>query len=131
MDEFFVKNINLDNLPNKPGVYQFLNSSDKIIYVGKAKNLKNRVRSYFQHGKIFDAKTKALITNIANVEFIVVDSEIEALLLEDNLIKKHKNIKKIGVDCRILQYETTISKRHRSVQIKSNDEWIDLPYGKY
>lgn len=90
MDEFFVKNINLDNLPNKPGVYQFFNSNGKIIYVGKAKNLKNRVRSYFQHGKIFDAKTKALISNIANVEFIVVDSEIEALLLEDNLIKKHK-----------------------------------------
>lgn len=90
MDEFFVKKIDLDNLPNKPGVYQFLNSSGKIIYVGKAKNLKNRVRSYFQQGKIFDAKTKALISNIANVEFIVVDSEIEALLLEDNLIKKHK-----------------------------------------
>jgi len=90
MDEFFVKKINLDNLPNKPGVYQFLNSNGKIIYVGKAKNLKNRVRSYFQQGKIFDAKTKALISNIANVEFIVVDSEIEALLLEDNLIKKHK-----------------------------------------
>jgi len=90
MNKDFEKKIDLDNLPNNPGVYQFLNSNGKIIYVGKAKNLKNRVRSYFQHGKIFDAKTKALITNIANLEFIVVDTEIEALLLEDNLIKKYK-----------------------------------------
>jgi excinuclease ABC subunit C len=90
MSKDFEIKIDLDNLPNNPGVYQFLNSNGKIIYVGKAKNLKNRVRSYFQHGKIFDAKTKALITNIANLEFIVVDTEIEALLLEDNLIKKYK-----------------------------------------
>ncbi len=90
MNENIINNLNLDNLPTKPGVYQFLNSNGKIIYVGKAKNLRNRVRSYFQEGRIFDAKTKALLSHIANLEFIVVDSEIEALLLEDTLIKKHK-----------------------------------------
>ncbi len=78
----------VENIPTKPGIYQYINTSGKIIYVGKAKNLRNRVRSYFQQGKIVDAKTKAMISHIADLEFIVVDSEVEALLLEDTLIKK-------------------------------------------
>lgn len=86
-DEFRAK---VMNLPNKPGIYQYFNSSDKIIYVGKAKNLRNRVKSYFQNGRYLDAKTKVLLTHISYFEYIVVDSETEALLLEDNLIKKHR-----------------------------------------
>lgn len=78
------------NLPTKPGIYQYKNSKDKIIYVGKAKNLRNRVRSYFRQGRYVDAKTNAMISNIADLEVIVVDSEAEALILEDTLIKKHK-----------------------------------------
>ncbi|HRP01070.1 MAG TPA: excinuclease ABC subunit UvrC [Candidatus Kapabacteria bacterium] len=78
----------VENIPSKPGVYQYKNSTGTIIYVGKAKNLRNRVRSYFQQGRIVDAKTKALISHIVDLEFIVVDSESEALLLEDTLIKK-------------------------------------------
>lgn len=80
----------LENLPSKPGVYQYFNSEGKIIYVGKAKNLRNRVRSYFQKGRPMDAKTKALIAKIVDLELITVDSEAEALILEDTLIKKHK-----------------------------------------
>ena len=78
----------VENIPTKPGIYQYINSNGKIIYVGKAKNLRNRVRSYFQQGRIVDAKTKAMISHIFDLEFIVVDSEAEALLLEDTLIKK-------------------------------------------
>jgi len=80
----------LKNLPISPGVYIHKNSDGKIIYVGKAKNLKNRVRSYFQSGRGHDAKTRELVRRIADFEFIVVDSEVEALVLESNLIKKHK-----------------------------------------
>jgi excinuclease ABC subunit C len=80
----------IPDLPTNPGVYLYKNSAGKIIYVGKAKNLRNRVRSYFQKGKPADAKTKAMIYNIDDMDFIVTDSEAEALILEDNLIKKNK-----------------------------------------
>jgi excinuclease ABC subunit C len=79
----------LKSLPTSAGIYLHKNSSGKIIYVGKAKNLKNRVRSYFQESRT-DWKTAQLRRNIADFEFIVVDNEVEALVLESNLIKKHK-----------------------------------------
>jgi excinuclease ABC subunit C len=77
-------------LPTQPGIYQYKNADGKIIYVGKARNLRSRVRSYFQSGRPMDAKTKALIRVIADIEIIVTDTEAEALLLENNLIKEHK-----------------------------------------
>lgn len=80
----------LDNLPFQPGVYQFYNKNGKIIYVGKAKNLRNRVRSYFYEKKPQDAKTKVMISKINDVEVIVTDSEAEAFILEDTLIKKYQ-----------------------------------------
>lgn len=80
----------LSNLPAKPGIYQFKDKNNKVIYVGKSKNLRNRVRSYFQFGKPQDAKTNAMIRHIYDFEIIIVDSEIEAFLLEDNLIKSLK-----------------------------------------
>ena len=80
----------LKSLPTSPGVYIHKNEAGKIIYIGKAKNLKNRVRSYFQSGRGHDAKTRRLVQRIADFEFIVVDNEAEALMLESNLIKKHK-----------------------------------------
>lgn len=80
----------LKNLPIASGVYLHKNADGKIIYVGKAKNLRNRVRQYFQSSKNHDYKTRKLVTLIADFEFIVVDSETEALVLESNLIKKHK-----------------------------------------
>ncbi|MGL5767508.1 MAG: GIY-YIG nuclease family protein, partial [Sarcina sp.] len=77
-------------LPDKPGVYQMKNSLGEIIYVGKAKILKNRVRQYFQNSKNHPEKVKKMVANIAEFEYIVTDSEIEALLLECTLIKKFK-----------------------------------------
>ena len=80
----------LKNLPTDAGVYIHKNENGKIIYIGKAKNLKNRVRQYFQSSRNMDAKTRRLVQHIADFEFIVVDNEVEALVLESNLIKKHK-----------------------------------------
>jgi len=80
----------IGRLPGKPGVYLYKNSGGTIIYVGKAKNLRSRVRSYFQRSNPGDAKTQALISHIADMEYFLVDSEAEALILEDTLIKKHK-----------------------------------------
>lgn len=80
----------LKNLPDKPGVYLMKNSLGEIIYVGKAKILKNRVRQYFQSSKNHSEKVKAMVKNIAEFEYIVTDSEMEALILECNLIKKYK-----------------------------------------
>ncbi len=79
----------LANLPSKPGVYQFFNDKKKVIYVGKANNLRSRVKSYF-HSKNPNAKTEALVSKIADLELVVTDSEVEALILENNLIKKLK-----------------------------------------
>ena len=76
-------------LPDKPGVYLMKNSLGEIIYVGKAKILKNRVRQYFQNSKNHSEKVKAMVKNIAEFEYIVTDSEMEALILECNLIKKY------------------------------------------
>ena len=75
------------NLPNSPGVYQFLNSEDVIIYVGKAKSLIKRVSSYFKQ-KHKDGKTNSLVKNIHSIKHIVVKTESDALLLENSLIKK-------------------------------------------
>ncbi|GAB4297204.1 MAG: excinuclease ABC subunit UvrC [Ignavibacteriaceae bacterium] len=79
----------LDNLPSKPGVYQFFSSKGNVIYVGKAKSLRQRVKSYFG-SNVESPKTKALVEKIENLEVIVTDSEIEALVLENNLIKQFK-----------------------------------------
>ncbi|HWS86464.1 MAG TPA: excinuclease ABC subunit UvrC [Pyrinomonadaceae bacterium] len=80
----------LKNLPTAPGVYLHKDAGGKIIYVGKAKNLRNRVRSYFQSGRGHDRKTRELVKRITDLEFIVTDTEVEALVLESNLIKQHK-----------------------------------------
>ena len=80
----------LDSLPATPGVYQYKNSDGKVIYVGKAQNLRNRVRQYFQKSRAADPNLDALVSKIADVELIVTDSEVEALILEANLIKKLK-----------------------------------------
>ena len=79
----------VQNLPDSPGIYQYLNVEGTIIYVGKAKNLKRRVSSYFNrdHGP---GKTRVLVSKIADIRYIVVNSEEDALLLENNLIKKYK-----------------------------------------
>ena len=81
--------VQLQTLPNTPGVYQFYDALGVVIYVGKAKNLKNRVRSYFN--KVHDyGKTNVLVKKIIEIKHIVVETETDALLLENNLIKKHQ-----------------------------------------
>lgn len=79
----------VQNLPEGPGIYQYLNSEGTIIYVGKAKNLKRRVSSYFNR-EHEPGKTRVLVSKIADIRYIIVNSEEDALLLENNLIKKYK-----------------------------------------
>ena len=86
--EEYLKGI-VNNLPDSPGCYQYLNDSGTIIYVGKAKNLKRRVSSYFNKEQQ-TLKTRLLVAKIADIRYVVVNSETDALLLENNLIKKHK-----------------------------------------
>src|SRR6266542_2416225 len=84
----------LEEIPRTPGVYLHQDASGKIIYIGKAKNLRNRVRSYFQSGRRGDfsygIKTEELVNQIADLEFIVTDNEVEAFILEASLVKKHQ-----------------------------------------
>ena len=82
--------LKLAHLSTKPGVYQFKDKSGGIIYIGKAKSLRNRVRSYFQQSRKVDAKLSRLVSRIHDLEVIVTDSEVEALILEANLVKEHK-----------------------------------------
>jgi len=77
-------------MPDNPGVYQYFDESGKIIYVGKAKNLKKRVASYFNKENHENGKTQVLVRKIVDIKFIIVDTELDALLLENNLIKKYQ-----------------------------------------
>jgi excinuclease ABC subunit C len=80
----------LDALPDRPGVYRFYSSAGKIIYVGKAKNLKNRVRSYFRPSADHPPKVAAMVAEAADLDTIVLDTEFEAFLLENHLVKKER-----------------------------------------
>lgn len=80
----------LRSLPDNPGVYQYYDENGKIIYVGKAKNLKKRVLSYFNKEQFENGKTQVLVKKIADIKFIIVNTELDALLLENNLIKKYQ-----------------------------------------
>ena len=87
-DMSYLKGI-VSNLPEKPGVYQYLSAEGVVIYVGKAKNLKRRVASYFNRTHE-PGKTRVLVSKIVDIRYIVVNTEEDALLLEHNLIKKYK-----------------------------------------
>ena len=80
----------LDQLPDRPGVYFYKDAKAQIIYVGKAASLRSRVRSYFQESRVRDPKTDALVGQIRDLEYIVTTNELEALILESNLVKKHR-----------------------------------------
>ena len=80
----------LENLPAAPGVYQHKDAAGKVLYVGKAKNLKNRVRQYFQKSRSLGPRIEQMLTKATDIDVIVTDSEVEALILEANLIKKFK-----------------------------------------
>ncbi|MFD1769724.1 excinuclease ABC subunit UvrC [Sphingobacterium suaedae] len=80
----------LKKIPHKPGVYQYFDKTNELIYVGKAKDLRNRVGSYFVNESQLNSKTKVLVRKINRIAFTIVDTEIDAWLLENNLIKRHK-----------------------------------------
>jgi excinuclease ABC subunit C len=80
----------LENLPAGPGVYLYKNAAGKIIYIGKALSLRQRVRSYFQDSRPLDVKTARLVSEVADLDTIVTDTEVEALILEATLVKKHQ-----------------------------------------
>jgi excinuclease ABC subunit C len=81
----------LKNIPHKPGVYQFWDTDNDLIYIGKAKDLRNRVTSYFNNkDHTVNAKTRVLVSKIRNITFTIVDSEVDAWLLENSMIKKHQ-----------------------------------------
>lgn len=80
----------IQNIPHKPGVYQYWDAHGQLIYIGKAKDLKNRVASYFVNDKQLNAKTRVLVRKINKITFTLVDTEIDAWLLENSLIKKHQ-----------------------------------------
>jgi len=82
--------LKLKNLPALPGVYLFRNKDGRILYIGKAKNLRNRVRTYFTSSGRHDGKTERLIKSIADFDLMITDSEVEALILEANLVKEHR-----------------------------------------
>jgi excinuclease UvrABC nuclease subunit len=89
VSEQFDAKVFVDSLPGRPGVYRMLDSDGQILYVGKARNLKSRVASYFQPSNV-QPKVQALIAKTANMEVTITNSDTEALLLEYNLIKKHR-----------------------------------------
>jgi excinuclease ABC subunit C len=80
----------LQRLPDRPGVYIYRDAKAQVVYVGKAASLRSRVRSYFQEGRPHDPKTDALVRQIADLDYVVTDNELEALMLEANLVRKHR-----------------------------------------
>lgn len=107
-------NEELKNLPEQPGVYIMHDKMDKVIYVGKAKILKNRVRQYFQNSANHTPKVRAMVSNIDYFEYIVTDSEIEALVLECTLIKKYRP-----------KYNILLKddKQYPYIKVSINEEW--------
>jgi excinuclease ABC subunit C len=80
----------ITRLPEAPGIYKYFNEEGELIYVGKAKNLKNRISSYFNKSATHDRKTLRMVSQIRRLEFTIVNTEFDALLLENNLIKEHQ-----------------------------------------
>src|ERR1041384_68024 len=80
----------LATLPDRPGCYLFKDEAGKVLYVGKALSLRSRVRQYFQEGGGHTARIRLMVPRVRDIETIVTDSEVEALILESNLIKRHR-----------------------------------------
>ena len=121
----------IKNLPHQPGCYLFKNKTGEIIYIGKAKDLKKRVSSYFNKN-IIDPKTKQLVSKIKNLDCIVTDSEVEALLLEARLIKDHQpqyNLElKGGVRYAYIKVTNELFSRLETVRLFERKDEIYGPY---
>ena len=107
------------NLPEKPGCYQYLDETGTIIYVGKAKNLKRRVSSYFNR-EHQNRKTAILVSKIRDIKYIIVNTEEDALLLENNLIKKYKPRYNILLKDCFLLHDFLLHNSHNSLEYKSS-----------
>ena len=116
----------LKKLPAEPGVYLMKDEHDKIIYVGKAISLKNRVRQYFQSSKNHSSKVKSMVKNIKSFEYIITDSELEALILECNLIKKYRPKYNVLLrDDKTYPYiKVTINEDFKFKTLKADDGYI-------
>ncbi|MCX6834882.1 MAG: GIY-YIG nuclease family protein, partial [candidate division Zixibacteria bacterium] len=82
--------LKLQNLPTNPGVYLFLNAKGKTVYIGKAKNLRNRVRTYFQSSGPVAERIRRMVAQVTDLDLIVTENEIESLILEANLVHEHR-----------------------------------------
>ena len=120
-------------LPHNPGVYIMKNNNNEIIYIGKAKNLKNRVSSYFLSYSNHPEKVKKMVENISHFEYIITDSEFEALVLECSLIKKHQPKYNILLkDDKGSSYiKITKEKWPRILYTKQKDTEDDIYFGPY
>ena len=120
-------------LPHNPGVYIMKNNNNEIIYIGKAKNLKNRVSSYFLSDSNHTEKVKKMVENINHFEYIITDSEFEALVLECSLIKKHQPKYNILLkDDKGYSYiKITKEKWPRILYTKQKDTEDDIYFGPY
>ena len=114
----------LDTVPLSPGVYLMKDSSGCVIYVGKAKKLRNRLKSYFGGGVISSPKVRAMVSHVADFEYTVVGSEPEALLLENNLIKRYQP------KYNILRLHKLLSSEF-SILIYGEAEAVSAPYHHY
>jgi excinuclease ABC subunit C len=124
----------LDDLPTSPGVYLYKNSKGKVIYVGKAKVLRNRVRSYFQSSRNLDPKTRNLVEEICDLDLISTENELEAMILENSLIKTEKpkyNIRLVD-DKDWLYIQLTVDEEFPRVRlIRRPDKSAGLVFGPY
>ena len=112
MNEIILEKLN--KLPQKPGVYMMKDVTGRIIYVGKAKVLRNRVRQYFQTSANHSVKTQIMVSKIHDLDYIICDREMEALVLESNLIKENKP-----------RYNILLKddKHYPYIKITLNEEW--------
>ncbi len=125
-----MKKINFDEIPENPGVY-LMKKDARIIYIGKAKNLKKRVSSYFvkEHS---DEKTRELVKNIEDIEYIICNSELDALILENNLIKKHKPKYNINLkDHKTYPYIKISKEEFPKISIVRSTKALDSKNGEY
>lgn len=124
----------LEHLPARPGVYLFKDDAGRIIYIGKAKNLRQRVRSYFQAGRTQDFKAEFLSRRVSDLEYVVTDNELEALILESHLVKKHQprfNVK-LKDDKAFLHIKLTVNEPYPRVLLtrRIQEDWA-LYFGPY
>jgi len=118
-------------LPNEPGCYLFKDKNENIIYVGKAKNIKKRIKQYTQKNDL-DPKTKSMLNFASSLDFVATDSEVEALILEDTLIKKHQPKYNIRMkDAKSHSYILVTSEKYPRAQIARRKEGIGKFYGPF